>query len=63
MSAQDLASRGDQLQVEQKQTARKPTATANALALVESVGSHVGPQTKSVKSPSTVAPGFHLLTG
>jgi hypothetical protein len=40
MSVQDLASRGDQLQVEQKQTARMPTATANALALVEPVGSH-----------------------
>jgi len=41
-SAQDLAARGDQLQVAQKETVRKPIAIANALASVEPVG----PKTK-----------------
>jgi hypothetical protein len=59
-SAQDLASRGSQLQAEQKQTARKPAATANALASVGSVGSLVGPEPKSVKKPSTAKGPYYV---
>ena len=51
-SAQDLAARGDQLQ----DTARTPIDTANALASVEPVGSHVDPENKMNYKPSMVAP-------
>jgi hypothetical protein len=59
-SAQDLASRGDQLQVKQKQEARKPAATANALASVAPVGSNVGPETKSVRKPATAKGPYYV---
>jgi hypothetical protein len=53
--AQDLASRGDQLHVQQKQVARRPGATATALASVAAVGSNVAPETKPVRKPSASA--------
>jgi hypothetical protein len=52
-SAQDLASQDDQLQVQQKHAAKKPSATANALASVAAVGSDAAPEAKSLRKPST----------
>jgi hypothetical protein len=59
-SAQDLASRGDQLRVQQKYAARKPGSTANGLASVETAGTDVTPEASSVKKPSTAKGPYYV---
>lgn len=59
-NAQDLAARGDQLQVQQKYAARKPGSTANALASVETAGSDVTREARSVKKPSTAKGPYYV---
>src|SRR6202790_2317472 len=59
-NAQALAARGDQLQVQQKYAARKPGSTANALASVETAGSDVTPEARSVKKPSTAKGPYYV---
>ena len=59
-NAQDLAARGDQLRVQQKYAARKPGSTANALASVETAGSDVTPEARSVKKPSTAKGPYYV---
>jgi hypothetical protein len=59
-SAQDLASRGDQLQVQQKYAARKRGSTANALASVETSGTDVTPEARSVEKPSTTKGPYYV---
>jgi hypothetical protein len=50
-SAQDFASRGDQLQTQQKHVVRKPSSSANALTSVPVVGSEIASEAKSVPAP------------
>jgi hypothetical protein len=60
VSAQDLASRADQLQVQQKHAARKPGSTANALASAAAVGSDVAPEAKPVRKPSAAKGPYYV---
>src|SRR4051794_15085337 len=50
-SAQDVASRSDQLQIQQKHVARKPSSSANALTSVPAVGSEIASEAKSARAP------------
>jgi len=50
-SAQDVASRSDQLQTQQKHVVKKPSSSANASTSVPSVGSEIASEAKSARAP------------
>jgi hypothetical protein len=50
-SAREFAPRSDQLQIQQKHVARKPSPSPNAWASVPAVGSDVASEAKSVRRP------------